>query len=105
VSEDWKHHYDCLNLLRALNKHRREQLLAFLGKLGTNFIKEQVENLRSNLSKCALMLVKEVFMQNAAHPIHESPMGEFMRVALQATLIKTVFEKHFIALEARKAME
>jgi len=28
-----------------------------------------------------------------------------MRIALPATLIKTVFEKHFIALEAKKAVE
>ncbi len=64
ISEDWKHHYECLNLLRALNKYHRDYLLSeevLCGKLGVQFVKEQIDNLRSNLSKCALMLIKEVF--------------------------------------------
>jgi hypothetical protein len=27
-SEDWKHHYECLNLLRAINKHKRDFFLS-----------------------------------------------------------------------------
>lgn len=55
-------------MLRALNKYRRDQLLDFIASavLGAGFIKEQIENLRSNLSKCALMFVKEVLMQGAS---------------------------------------
>jgi hypothetical protein len=107
VSDDWRHHYECLNLLRALNRHRRDELLDFIagGGLGAGFIKEQIENLRSNLSKCALMFVKEVFMQGASQTEPDDRLAEFMRTALQPTLVKTVFEKHFIALEAKKATE
>lgn len=66
-SEDWKLHYECLNILRAINKHNREYLLdstsgeSILSGIAAPFVRDQIDNLRSNLSKCALMLVKELF--------------------------------------------
>ncbi len=69
-SEDWKLHYECLNILRAINRHNREYLLgspasaageSILSRIAAPFVRDQIDNLRSNLSKCALMLVKELF--------------------------------------------
>jgi hypothetical protein len=69
--EDWKAHYECLNLIRGLNKYHREYILggpeeeqssSILSALSL-FISNQVNNLRSNVSKCALMLIKELFRE------------------------------------------
>jgi len=64
ASEDWKHHYDCLNLLRALNRFNRDYFLS--EPVQYSFVRDQVDSLRSNLGKCALMLVKEVFQAGEA---------------------------------------
>lgn len=109
ASEDWKQQYDCLNLIRALNKHHRDYLLggaeeSLLSLVVAKFAREQIDNLRSNLAKCALMLVKEVF----ADGVKEGPdsrLRVFIRAVLPLTLLKTIFEKNFIALEAKKACE
>ena len=107
-------HYEGLNIIRALNKHRRDTLLGlpdevteetFLSKAIAPFVKEQIDNLRSNLSKCALMLIKEVFEMSGKEERPDQRLRVFIRTVLPTALIKTVFEKNFIALEAKKACE
>lgn len=61
--------------------------------------------MRSNLSKCALMLVKEVFLVGVQSEGPDSRLSGFVKLVLPTALVKTVFEKHFIALEARKALD
>ena len=110
--EDWKQQYESLNVLRALNKYHREVLFeggesqeSIMNKVVAPFIAAQVDNLRSNISKCALMLAKEIFMRGAEAPEPDHRMSQFSRIVLPVTLIKTVYEKQFIAQEARKACE
>ena len=112
AGDDWKQQYDCLNLFRSINKHRREYILletdgqSVLSNIMAPFVKEQIENLRSNVSKCALMLVKEVFQLGFSQEvIGDSRLKTFVRLALPGTLHKTVYEKNFIATEAKKACE
>lgn len=76
-----------------------------LAKVVAPFIAAQVDNLRSNISKCALMLVKEFFMRGADTPEPDARMSHFCRLVIPVTLIKTVYEKQFIAIEAKKACE
>ena len=64
-----------------------------LAKVVSPFIAAQVDNLRSNISKCALMLVKEFYMKGAEAPEPDSRMQHFSRIVLPITLIKTVYEK------------
>jgi len=98
--EDWKQQYESLNVLRALNKYHRQVLLdggdsedSMLAKIVAPFIAAQVNNLRSNISKCALMLVKEFFMKGAEISEPDLRMAHFSRIVLPVTLIKTVYEK------------
>jgi|LauGreDrversion4_2_1035121.scaffolds.fasta_scaffold411697_2 hypothetical protein len=98
--EDWKQQYESLNVLRALNKYHREILLeggdseeSLMAKVVAPFIANQVDNLRSNISKCALMLVKEIYLKGAEISGPDARMSHFSRVVLPVTLIKTVYEK------------
>lgn len=104
-SEDWKHHYECLNILRALNRYKRDYFLSEPVQALTTFMREQVDSLRSNLGKCALMLVKEVFQAGTGSAEADSRLASFVRQVLPTVILKTVFEKHFIAIEAKKACE
>lgn len=116
-SDDWKQHYDALNALRVLNKFNRDTLLGERSAYGSEesecsriiaqFVKEGVDNLRSNLTKCALMLVKEIFGSTGAD-VYQEPdqrLRSLLRTSLPTVLLKTVFEKQFIAIEAKKACE
>ena len=76
-------------------------------RLIAQFVKDGVDNLRSNLTKCALMLVKELFGSTGLH-VYQEPdqrLRSILRIALPTVLLKTVFEKQFIAIEAKKACE
>jgi len=98
--EDWKQQYESLNVLRALNKYHREVLLdggdseeSLMAKVIAPFIASQVDNLRSNISKCALMLVKEIYLRGTEIAEPDNRMSHFSRIVLPVTLIKTVYEK------------
>ena len=97
-SDDWKQQYDCLNMMRALNKHHRDYLLrgdeeSILSSIVAQFVREQVDNLRSNLAKCALMRVKEVFADGVCAEGPDSRLRPFVRAVLPLTLLKTIFER------------
>lgn len=55
---DWKAQYEAVNIMRALNKFNRQLLLANIDNLG-KFVRQQIDNLRSNLSKNSLLFLKE----------------------------------------------
>jgi hypothetical protein len=74
-------------------------------KIVAPFAEQQVENLRSNVSKCALMLVKEILMLASDQDSPDLRMRFFIKQVLPITLHKTVYEKQFIAKEARLALE
>lgn len=57
-SDDWKAQYEAVNLLRQLSKHHHSQLAFHLPHLA-DFVRAQVDNLRSNLMKNALLFLKE----------------------------------------------
>ncbi len=99
-SDDWRKQYDAVNQLRVLNKFHKEFLSTRLSQdtIGI-FIKAQVDNLRSNLSKNALLLVQEVFSD-----VRGNEIAGFIRLVVPTVLIKTDFEKNFIAQEAKKIM-
>ena len=58
--EEWRNHYDALDNLRVLNKFHYDVLDKAISKFRV-FISVQVENLRSNNSRNALMLFHEIF--------------------------------------------
>lgn len=58
ASDDWKAQYEAVNLLRQLGKHHHAQLAVHLPLLA-DFVRAQVDNLRSNLMKNALLFLKE----------------------------------------------
>jgi hypothetical protein len=64
-----------------------------MAKVVAPFIAAQVDNLRSNISKCALMLVKEIYLKGAEIPEPDGRMSHFSRIVLPITLIKTIYEK------------
>lgn len=51
------------------------------------------------------MLVKEFYLKGAEVPEPDSRMTHFSRIVLPITVFKTVYEKQFIAQEAKKACE
>jgi hypothetical protein len=63
-------------------------------------IKPLIDNLRSNLSKNALIFCKELFGEKRGYE-----MSEFIRQVLPVVLVKTVFEKNFIVIEAKIVMK
>jgi len=102
--EDWKQQYESLNVLRALNKYHREVLFeggeseeSLMSRVIAPFIASQVDNLRSNISKCSLMLVKEMYMRGTERSEPDIRMRHFSRLVLPVTLLKTIYEKQFIA--------
>ena len=64
------------------------------------FVKSQIDNLRSNLIKNSLLFVKELFTERS-----DKELSEFVRIVLPHVLLKTVYEKNFIVVEAKACME
>ncbi len=58
--EDWLAMFNALNNLRVMNKYHSAVLMENL-EFFSNFVKQSVENLRSNISKNALMFCTEFF--------------------------------------------
>jgi len=96
-SLDWKVQFSTLTVLRQVCKHQRElffqlaeQLLPLLVALS--------DSIRSNLSKNALLLLTEMFLE--PHPAH-AQMAEMLVPGL---LQKTVCEKTFLKQQAAAAL-
>ena len=71
------------------------------------FIKDSIENLRSGISKDALMLTTELFdNQNAMKdPQSQEAIIRFIEITMPSIVVKTVYEKAFIAREARTSVQ
>ena len=93
-----------------MNKYHVETLMKYLNKL-TDFIKNSVDNLRSGISKNALMLTTEISLNEEALGI-KSPKAQennenillYINTVLPIVLFKTVYDKVFIAREAKNTI-
>ena len=65
-----------------------------------NSIKQLTNNLRSNLMKNSILFAQELFSLPRSAEI-----VTFIQIVLPAVLIKTTYEKTFIAIEAKRAVE
>lgn len=103
-SLDWKQSFDYLDQLRKYNKYNSEEFILTLPKF-LPFILFNINNLRSNLIKNSLILVKEVFAHNQLFfplILHKQP-GIIM------DLIPIIYEKAnndkvFLKNEAKEAI-
>ena len=59
-AEEWDRQFEAINFLRIKNKYHIDILMTNIGGY-TTFIKESIENLRSGISKNALMFTSEFF--------------------------------------------
>lgn len=97
---DWKLQFDVVENLRILNKFYAKELGDNINQFGL-FIFKAIDSLRSNLSKNALLLVKEAY-ENFRHV---APNDDFVEVTLPKILEKGISDKSFIKLEARNALK
>ena len=64
-SEDWSTQFEALDMLRVCNKHHSGLLIESL-HLYQQFVKDSVDNLRSNISKNGLMFCTELLNNKEA---------------------------------------
>lgn len=108
--ENWTGIFDAINEMRIMNKYHVATLMKYLNKL-TDFIKNSVDNLRSGISKNALMLTTEISLNEDAVGI-KSPNAEqnnemilaYVNTVLPSVLFKTVYDKVFISREAKSTI-
>lgn len=105
--EQWRMQWDAVQNMRILNKFHYSALENFIDQQG-NFIKAQVENLRSNNNRNALCLFAEIFSSN-----HEKcPEGKkvndtwavFLDVTFATIFAKAAADKKFLSLMAQKGI-
>ncbi len=97
---DWKTHFDLIDQLRSLNKYYIATLAQNLDFFSI-FIQKSMNSLRSNVSKNALILVKEIFEQSTDH----NPSIDFLKVIIHSTLVRAISDKAFIKTEARSVIK
>lgn len=66
----------------------------------SKFVKGQIDNLRSNLSKNSLLFLKE-FSSNKRNEGDHIKLSVFITHVYPIALVKTIYEKNFIVLEAK----
>ena len=99
----WRQQWDAVLNLRILNKFYYQAFESLIDQL-SNFIKGQIENLRSNNSRNALALFHEVFSQNSDKSPEGLKTSDTWAVFLEANYA-TVFarvnaDKKFISMVA-----
>jgi hypothetical protein len=97
---DWKTHFDVIDQLRSLNKYYG----AYFGQnldFFTTFVQKSMNSLRSNLSKNALLLVREIFQQLGEC----NPSYDFLKAIINSTVDRAISEKAFIKNEAKGALK
>ena len=104
-STDWKQAFDYLDVLRKINKFHPEDFAALFPKVSP-FILSNIGNLRSNLIKNGLILIKEVFNYNPKF----LTMIAFNAPDLFSDLIPLLYEKAnndkaFLKNEAKDALK
>lgn len=101
---DWKQSFDYLDQLRKYNKYNSEEFILTLPKL-LPFILFNINNLRSNLIKNSLILVKEVFAYNQLFfplILHKQP--EIIMDLIPIIYEKANNDKVFLKNEAKEAI-
>lgn len=104
-SPDWKELFDTIDVIRKLNKFHPETIKKEFAKM-KSFLISNLSNLRSNLVKNGLMLVKEIFIFNE----------NFLRNVLECNpellseIIPLIYEKAnndkaFLKTEAKEAIQ
>ena len=105
ASEDWKATFEALDALRRLNKFRKSVMEGEIARFG-EFILNQVDNLRSSISRNACWLVNEIFQTSKNLEVEFSDeFGQFVVAAIPVMIHKCGYEKKFIQAEAQKALE
>lgn len=105
VPEDWSNLFTAINHLRVMNKFHPAVLFENLDFFA-NFCKQSCENLRSNISKNGLMLSNEMFKNKETMQTekYQESITKFLQVVLPAVFARTVYDKVFIAKEAKNAV-
>jgi hypothetical protein len=100
AKHEWKVHFDILENLRILNKFKNQE---FVKKIPffTPFLYQGVDSLRSNVSKNALLLIREIIQLTNDFTV----LQELLLKILPLTLEKAVSEKTFIKTEAKNALK
>lgn len=99
-SLDWKQDFENLDILRKLNKFQEKEFPHFFLKTFP-FVISCLNNLRSNLTKNGLILIKEVFSKHDFIFLNE----ELTNVLTPILFEKVCCEKNFIRLEAKNALQ
>lgn len=97
---DWKAYFELLEQLRVLNKYHYPTLHTKIAGL-TDFIIQNIESLRSNLTKEALLLLKEILPSSKQKELPK----EFISKIVPILCDKAVCEKRFINTEAKGAVK
>ena len=97
---DWKKQFETLECLRILNKYHYTELNPKI--LGfTDFIVSCIDSLRSNLNKEALLLLQELLPNSRSIPLPYTFIDKIVPILCE----KSISEKGFIRLEARKVVK
>lgn len=97
---DWRVQFDVIENLRIINKYSPKELKPYLGQFSI-FLQRCIDNLRTNLSKNTLLLMKELFLHFKDIDLSE----EFLNANLSKVLEKAISDKGFIKTEARSALK
>eukprot|EP00347_Sterkiella_histriomuscorum_P000732 403374718 len=111
IEADWKAQYEAVNMMRSLNKFNRDLLVSVIEKLA-KFVRSQIDNLRSNLSKNSLLFLKEFSSCKSASPSqsqqadfsNDETLRSFIAQVYPVALLKTIYEKNFIVVEAKASV-
>ena len=104
-AEDWLSQFNAINNLRIMSKYHSDALMENLDSF-TSFLKLSVDNLRSNISKNSLMFCTEFFTNSESlqNEKYQATMIIFLKTVLPSIFHRTVYDKVFIAREAKTAV-
>ena len=97
-SDSWRENFQGLDLLRSVNKFRRNEIIENLSSL-IDKISTFVDSPRSSLAKNALMFISECFST------YNSLLLQLALQISQLLLLKSVNEKSFIRIKALEGLE
>jgi len=98
LTDDWILQFEALDTIRIFQKHTIEFICERYDVI-SDFLQNSVNNLRSNVSKNALMCLQE-FTAQFKPPELEKFVGEQCKVVL----LKVVYDKAFISNLAKKVI-
>ena len=103
--EDWLAWFNAMNNLRIMSKYHSAVLMENL-EYFTPFVKISVDNLRSNISKNSLMFCNEFFTNKDSLQTqkYQESLINFLNLVLPSVFLRTVYDKVFIAKEAKNAV-